>query len=275
MRFQKIYVEITNVCNLSCSFCPGTVRQSRRMTKSEFKTVLDKISGYTEYIYFHLLGEPLIHPDLEEFLKIASEKKFKVTITTNGTLINKCRDILLNSDLYKIVFSLHSFEANNTEKSLDEYLDPCFDFVKSANGKFISVFRLWNKGGLDENNSLIEKKISEVFPCDMVEGRGGIKLCEKTFLQYGDKFDWPSEKTDDTAEKVFCYGLRDQIGILCDGTVVPCCLDNDGTIALGNIFESELEQIIICDRAQNIYNGFSKRCAVEKLCQGCKYARRF
>ncbi len=275
MRFQKIYVEITNGCNLSCSFCPGTVRARRHMTRDEFVTVLDRISGYSEYIYFHLLGEPLTHPDLEEFLRIAHEKNFKVTITTNGTLIDKKRDILLNSHLYKIVFSLHSFEANDFGKSLDEYLDPCFDFVKSSNGKFISVFRLWNRGGLDGNNFLIEKKIENAFPCDMIEGRGGIKLGEKVFLQYGDKFDWPSAKEEDLKENVFCYGLRDQIGILCDGTVVPCCLDNDGTIALGNVFERDLKEIISSPRAMNIYNGFSKRCAVEKLCQGCKYARRF
>ena len=275
MRFAKAYVEISNICNLSCSFCPGTRRAPRRMTENEFRGVLESLSGYVEYLYFHLLGEPLCHPELERFLRLAGELGYKVTLITNGTLIDKHAEALLSSSVYKIVFSLHSFEANAMTLELEKYLDRVFSFGKSVNGRFITVFRLWNHGGLDLLNSQIISKLSDYFPEPWQESRTGMKLFEKTFLEFGDKFEWPSLSNSEEQEDVFCYGLRDQIGILADGTVVPCCLDNDGSIALGNIFNESLDAILQTPRAKSIYNGFSNRCATEELCRKCSYARRF
>ena len=275
MHFAKAYVEISNICNLSCSFCPGTKREPRRMTVEEFAIILDKLYGYVEYLYFHLLGEPLCHPELETFLKLASNRGFRVTLTTNGTLIDKKREMLLQTDFYKIVFSLHSFEANSITESLQKYLENCFLFGKELNGKSIVVYRLWNEGGMNSLNSDIENKLHEYFTDNWQESRNGIKIAERVFLQYGDKFDWPDVNSVNEKENVFCYGLRDQIGILADGTVVPCCLDNDGTLSLGNIFKDTLDEILSSQRAQNIYNGFSNRCASEELCRKCTYVRKF
>lgn len=275
-RFAKVYVEIGNICNLSCSFCPGTSRAPRRMSVDEFKTVLEKIKPYTDYIYFHLLGEPLCHPQLETFLSISDEMGFKVIITTNGTLLNKCKDILSNSNShYKTVISLHSFEANNNKNSFENYLKDCFEYAKRTENKKIVVLRLWNNGGKDSLNDEILQMLEKYFPKPWCEERNGTRVGNKVFLQYGDKFDWPTLENHDTNDNVFCYGLRDQIGILADGTVVPCCLDNNGEINLGNIFESDLENIINSQRAQNIYNGFSNRKAQEELCKRCSFVRKF
>ncbi len=275
-RFAKVYVEISNICNLKCSFCPGTTRQPKRMSIEEFKTVLEKIKDYTDYIYFHLLGEPLCHPDLEAFLQIAEEMNFKVIITTNGTLIEKCKDILLKSNShYKTVISLHSFEANDNKISFQKYLSNCFQYAKTAENKKIVVLRLWNNGGKDSLNNEILGELEKYFEKPWVEERNGTRIGEKIYIQYGDKFDWPDIKNDDINEKVFCYGLRDQIGVLCDGTVVPCCLDNNGEINLGNIFEKDLEKIINSPKAQSIYNGFSNRSACEELCKRCSFVRKF
>ena len=275
-RFAKVYVEISNICNLSCSFCPGTIRKPKRMNTEEFKTVLNKIKPYTDFLYFHLLGEPLCHPDLEEFLKIAEEMKYMVIIITNGTLLNKCKDILLSSKShYKTVISLHSFEANDNEISFQKYLDDCFSYAKLAEGKKIVVLRLWNNGGQDSLNNEILARLEDYFPKPWTEERKGTRIGERIYIEYGDKFDWPSLESDDIEEKIFCYGLRDQIGILADGTVVPCCLDNNGEINLGNIFESDLEEIINSPKAQNIYDGFSNRTACEELCKRCSLVRKF
>lgn len=275
MRFAKAYVEISNICNLSCSFCPGTKRPKRSMSESEFKTALSRLSGYVEYLYFHLLGEPLLHPSLESFLGIASAMGYKVTLITNGTLIDAQAEMLRSSDVYKMIFSLHSFEANTLTGALEGYLDSVFSFGKSVEGSFITVYRLWNQGGADSLNKEIVSRLEDYFPSPWLENRTGMKIGEKAFLEFGDKFDWPSLSAAEESKEVFCYGLRDQIGILADGTVVPCCLDNDGTIALGNIFEESLDSILKTPRAVNIYNGFSGRCAVEELCRKCSYARRF
>ncbi|MBR2455079.1 MAG: SPASM domain-containing protein [Clostridia bacterium] len=275
-RFAKVYVEISNICNLSCSFCPGTTRKPKRMNTQEFEIVLNKIKPYTDYIYFHLLGEPLCHPDLEKFLQIADKMNFKVIITTNGTLLNKNKDILMNSKShYKTVISLHSFEANDNKFSFNDYLENCFKYAKLAENKKIVVLRLWNNGGKDSLNDEILSKLENYFPKPWVEERNGTRIREKIYIQYGDKFDWPSLENDNVEEKIFCYGLRDQIGILADGTVVPCCLDNNGEINLGNIFEKNLEEIINSPKAQNIYNGFSNRTACEELCKRCSFVRKF
>lgn len=275
-RFAKVYIEISNICNLKCSFCPGTTRSPKRMNTDEFKIVLEKIKDYTDYIYFHLLGEPLCHPDLENFLQIAEEMKFKVIITTNGTLLNKCNDILLNSNShYKTVISLHSFEANDNKISLKNYLNDCFSYAKSAENKKIVVLRLWNNGGKDTLNNDILNVLEKYFPKPWNEERNGTRIGEKIYIQYGDKFDWPTLESDNINENVFCYGLRDQIGILSDGTVVPCCLDSNGDIPLGNIFEYNMEIILSSQKAQNIYNGFSNRTACEELCKRCSFVRKF
>ena len=280
MRFRKIYLEISNICNLHCSFCHGTRRAPRVMTQEELSVILPKIRPYTDYLYFHLMGEPLCHPNLKEFLALAGEHGFRVIITTNGVLANKKKDILLSSPaLHKVNISLHSFEANDLPIPFETYLDTCLDFGKEAAkaGEKIVVYRLWNRGGKDALNNDILDTILKKFP-NATEYNGkkrGMKLCERVFLEHGDKFDWPDLAAKDMGEEVFCYGLRDQIGILCDGTVVPCCLDSEGDIALGNIFESDLESILTSERAQAMYQGFSNRRATEELCRRCGYATRF
>lgn len=273
---KKAYLEITNACNLNCSFCPGTRRQPRFMTAEEFSTLAGKLRAHTDYLYFHLMGEPLLHPELERFLEIADRLGFKVIITTNGTLLeSRLESLSAASCLHKINISLQSFEAN-PKGELEPYVLACARSAKllSQAGK-ICVFRLWNKNGLDYLNGEIERILQRLFPLPWKEGRNSLSLGERVWLEPGDKFDWPDKASSDLGDSCFCYGLRDQIGVLCDGTLVPCCLDHEGDIPLGNLFEAELEDILKSDRARAIYQGFSQRQAVEELCRKCGYARRF
>lgn len=276
MRFRKVYIEISNLCNLKCSFCPGTNRPKRRMTEAEFSSLLPKIRPYTDYIYFHLMGEPLCHPELETFLNIAHRFGFRAIITTNGTLLSRVQDIMLSAPaLHKINISLHAFEANDLTMPFETYLENCFGFGQRVAGQKLVVYRLWNQGGSDEKNQEILKKMEEFFPEKWVTERQGTRIAHRTYLEYGDKFDWPDLSVPEENAPKFCYGLRDQLGILCDGTVVPCCLDHEGDIALGNLFTQDLEEILQSSRAQAIYNGFTNQEAIEPLCRRCGYARRF
>lgn len=275
-RFNKIYLEISNVCNLQCSFCPGTKRRQKVMSEAEFAELLPKLRPYSDYLYFHLMGEPLCHPCLERFLELAAEAQFKVILTTNGTLLTRQQEVLLASPaLHKVNISLHAFEANDLKVSFEKYLQDCFSFGKAAEGKKLVVYRLWNQGGQDTRNGQIQSLLEATFPKPWKDGRKGIAIGDHIFLEYGDKFDWPDLTACDGGEQVFCYGLRDQIGVLCDGTVVPCCLDHEGDLALGNLFEQDLEEILNTDRAQAIYLGFQQKKAAEELCRKCGYARRF
>ena len=276
MRFSKIYLEISNLCNLSCAFCPGTKRQKKALNEEEFSTLLPKIRPYTDFLYFHLMGEPLLHPKLERFLTLAGEAGFKVILTTNGTLLPKQQEILLKSPaLHKVNISLHAFEANDLTVPFEDYLSGCFTFGKAAEGKKLIAYRLWNQGGQDEKNNDILAAMAKFFPKPWVQERRGTRIGERIYLEYGDKFDWPDLNAADGGEGVFCHGLRDQLGILCDGTVVPCCLDHEGDIALGNLFSQSMEEILESPRAKAIYDGFSQRKAAEELCRKCGYARRF
>jgi len=275
-RFNKIYLEISNLCNLSCAFCPGTNRKKHAMTVEEFFSLLPKLRPYTDFLYFHLMGEPLLHPHLKEFLQLAGEAGFKVILTTNGTLLPKQRALLLNSPaLHKVNISLHAFEANDLSVPFDEYLDGCFTFGKAAEGKVLTVYRLWNQGGADEKNQDILSALERYFPAPWTVERKGTRLGNRVYLEYGDKFDWPDLSAEEGSARVFCYGLRDQIGILCDGTVVPCCLDHEGVLALGNLHHQDLDEILASPRALAIFNGFQNRTAAEELCRKCGYARRF
>lgn len=275
-RFQKIYVEISNICNLRCRFCPGTRREKRAMTGEEFARLLPLLSPWTDFLYFHLMGEPLCHPRLGEFLELAGQQGFRVILTTNGTLLQKHRDTLLKAKaLHKVNISLHAFEANDLSVPFSQYLQDCLDFGKAAQGKKIVVFRLWNNGAEDTKNQQILEALHGAFPGPWKKGRKGTAIGEKVFLEHGDKFDWPDLTAPEGSEKVFCYGLRDQLGILCDGTVVPCCLDHEGDISLGNVFDTPMEAILRSPRAMAIHDGFTERTAPEPLCRRCGYARRF
>lgn len=275
-RFNKIYLEISNVCNLKCAFCPGTKRLPHIMTEAEFSVLLPKLRPYSDYLYFHLMGEPLLHPRLKRFLELAGDAGFKVILTTNGTLLAKQQEMLLQAPaLHKINISLHAFEANDLTVPFSQYLQECFAFGQAAEGKKLVVYRLWNNGGQNGMNAVILSSMQAHFPAPWVKERRGTRIGDRIFLEYGDKFDWPDLHAPETGETVFCYGLRDQIGVLCDGTVVPCCLDHEGDIFLGNLFTEELDQILEKDRAKAIYQGFSGKKATEELCRRCGFAKRF
>ena len=270
--YSKVYVEITNICNMACSFCHGHHRPARRMTEAEFTEILEKLQGQTNYIYYHLMGEPLTHPELSRFLQLAKEAGYKSVITTNGTLLPVRGQALLDAGVHKISISVHSFEEGDGTV----YLNQVADFAEmAAKAGTIVCLRLWNKGHDNGRNESTEDFFRNRLPGDWQENNRGYRIREKLYLEYGDRFAWPDKAAPDGGERVFCYGLRDQFGILCDGTVVPCCLDSEGGIALGNIFREDIGDILNSPRAMAMVKGFSGRKATEDLCRRCGYARRF
>ena len=239
----------------------------------------EKLRGHTRYLYFHVMGEPLLHPQLPELLAIAGELGFRVCITTNGTLLSEKGNTLLAAPaLHKVSVSLHSFEGNDGGDMAD-YLHSVWDFCAAAGEKSVlCALRLWNEGGAEERNGEILRFLStasgwdvENLPADSV---GNKRLAPGLFLESARKFDWPSP---DAAEGnvQFCHALRQQLAVLCDGTVVPCCLDGEGRMALGNLLTQELPEILNTPRAQAIREGFSRRAPSEDLCRRCGYAARF
>lgn len=287
-KFKKVYIEITNVCNLSCDFCPKTSRKYKFMNREEFNYIINEIKPYTDHVYFHLMGEPLLNENIEGFFEECYKNGLMVNLTTNGTLLNKNLEKLINAKaLRQVNISLHSFEANESNIELYEYINRVTDFINEVrkNSDIICAIRLWNMDneelkGANKLNleilNLLEKNLNLDFSlAEKLQETHKIKLKDKVYLNMAEKFNWPDLSINSIGEEVFCHGLRNQVGILVDGTVVPCCLDSEGTIELGNVFKEPFISILEGERASNIYNGFSRRVAVEDLCKRCGYATRF
>lgn len=301
MRFKKVYIEITNVCNLSCPFCPGTARDPAFMSAADFDRVLHHLEGYTRHIYLHVMGEPLLHPDLSKLLDISYSRRFKVNLTTNGTLISeKQKELLDAAALRQVNFSLHSREKLYGTDELDKYIGDIFEFTRNAleRGDVFVSFRLWNIGSpsAEQFNRYMLGRIEKYFRLDhsLVDAFAAadrITIGDRLFLNKSEVFEWPDDAHSGNDQQTgaaanaakpvkpgfrsFCHGLRDQLAILADGTAVPCCLDNNGTIKLGNILTQELEHILKGKRAEAFYRGFSEGRAVEHLCRSCSYRERF
>jgi len=242
----------------------------------EFQHIIKKLKGITKYLYLHVMGEPLTHPLLPEFIQYATEEGFLVSVTTNGTLLSKRTEELLQSGVYKVNISVHSFEEGSNE-DYQNYISECIQFAdKASRAGILTVLRLWNKGYDEGRNINTLKLLQEYFSDDeWMQGGKGARIRNKLHLEYGERFEWPDMEKEDRGNTVFCYGLKDHFAILCDGSVVPCCLDREGEITLGNIFSEEPESILSSKRAEDMRKGFQCRSATEELCRKCGYARRF
>ena len=281
--YSRVYVEITNKCNMNCSFCHGTKRPSGQMTLGQFARVVGNLKGVTEYLYLHVLGEPLTHPMLPTFIEYAKSCGYKVAITTNGTLLEKLGDKLIAAGVYKVNVSLHSFERGDADKQ-KKYVESCADFAdKASRAGVLTVLRLWNgtETGAEDADTVSDRNdvtlnvLHSKFEGEWSFGVRGARIRDKLHLEHGQRFDWPDMAAENMGDKVFCHGLGDHFAILCDGSVVPCCLDAEGDMTLGNIFETDIRAILASPRAVAIAEGFQKKTACEELCKRCGYARRF
>lgn len=285
-RFQKIYIEITNTCNLKCSFCLEGKREKRFMTTNEFKTIITKIKTYTNLIALHVKGEPLLHPELKEILSICEEEGVMVNITTNATLLEKRLETILESKaIRQLNLSLHSINKNENTSlyNVDTYLDEVIKISKIILEKsnIIISYRLWNLESLEQNeeNSLILQKLENAFNVESLKERAKqenfVKLYKNAFLNQDIEFVWPSLDGCFVSNEGTCQGLRSQLAILSNGDVVPCCLDQDGDIKLGNILIEDLAEILEKDFVKEIVSGFERHKIIHNLCKKCGFRTKF
>ena len=274
-KFKKIYIEITNICNLNCSFCSKVEKPKRTMTKEEFTHILSEIKPYTDNIYLHVKGEPLLHPNLIDFLHIAEEHNIKVNLTTNGVLFpRKVNELAKCNSLQKINFSLHS------ENNVPNYLEDIFNSVENLKDKTI-IYRLWTlqNGKFDEKSTKTVEKIIDYYKLspetvEKIYNENNVKITPTIYVDKDNEFEWPDDNKEETTNG-FCMALKTQIAILVDGTVVPCCLDSNGKINLGNIYTDSFESIVNSKRCQDLKKSFQDRKPCEKLCLSCTYKNRF
>ena len=273
-KYRKIYIEITNNCNLNCSFCSEVKRKRKNMTLNEFEEILKKIKDYTDYIYLHVKGEPLLNKNIIEMINIADKYNLKVNLTTNGVLFNKyAKKLGKCNNLNKINFSLHS------ENNKDTYLEDIFDNIKSLSKKTTVIYRLWTLKNheLDEKSTKIVKRIKDYYhlsteTVEKIKKEKNIKINPQIYVDKDNEFDWP--KINSHKSCGYCYALKTHIAILVDGTVVPCCLDAEGIINLGNIYQDNLKDLIESTRYKNLQKSFQDRKPIEELCKSCTFKKK-
>lgn len=262
--YRKTYIEITNVCDLSCSFCPATTRAPVQMSRDLFAAVLRNIQGYAGLLHFHVMGEPLLHPDVGEFLRLCEPYGYLVNLVTNGVhLKERAADIYTGRVLKQISISMQCCVDQNMD--INKYVKDIFSGLriikKGADAGLPVSLRLWNSD-IDDQKEKTQELIAAV------EKENDL---EKVFINHAQRFKWPIQQKGVYNTQGSCYGLRDQIAILADGTVVPCCLDNDAKMPLGSCADTTLEEVIASERSQSMLKAAEKRLFSEELCRQCSY----
>lgn len=286
-RFHKVHIEISNVCNLQCSFCPEVVRTKKLMDKDLFREIVKQVAPMTEQVAFHLMGDPLVHPKLQEFVEICDEYEARIFFVTNAVLLKERQsELLLHPAFRQVNFSLHSFHDNFPERDASEYLQRVFDYTDRAlaiRPDLYINYRLWNlqdvRGQASQNRAML-KKIGEYFqspvPAEVdVRRQKSFRLKGRLYLHFDTEFVWPDPSLPELGKHGTCYGLHNHFGVLADGTVVPCCLDKEGRIALGNVKDTSIGEILASPRAVRLMEGFRRRHLTEELCRRCNYIERF
>lgn len=285
MRFKKIYIEITNICNLSCDFCSVLKRKKEYMSIQQFEFIIEQIKPYSKFVYLHIKGEPLIHPDLMAFLDICEKHGIKANLTTNAVLLGEKKEALLSKPaLRQVNISVHSFSFQD-KKNQTEYFEHLIAFCKACdekNAPYVSL-RMWNynqEGFLAWENQNLINKLTAIFPNtqlfqDKIEKKENVKLSNTIFMSLDKQFKWPSLENDFVSNLGRCYGTIKMVGILVDGTVVPCCLDGNGEAPLGNIFKQPFSQIISSDLFLSTVEKFHQNRIHLQLCKHCEFRKQF
>lgn len=258
------------------------------MSLEHFDSINKQLKPYTKELAYHIVGDPLVLTNLNDYLDISAKHDLKVNITTTANNISeKHYKALSNKTIKQINFSINSYNANSHKKSLEEYLNPILDFIlhaQSLKHEYFINLRIWN---LDEDKSAKEfnqkvfDRVNSVFGSDIdIEDiyssrPKNIRVARKLFFNFDEYFNWPSLENDFVSDKGFCYGLDSHFGILTSGDVVPCCLDQNACINLGNTNTSQISDILNSSRVKAIQNGFRKGQVIEELCQKCEYRTRF
>ncbi len=257
------------------------------MEPALFRTIIEQVAPLTEQVCFHLMGEPLVHAELEKLVEICHEHGTRIFLVSNGVLLReKQSELLLHPAFRQVNFSLHSFFDNYPDRDPSNYLERIFDYTERALRERPDLYlnyRLWNLEsplGVGAKNREMLSRIEERFSFrisperDVRHGKS-LKIQGRLYLHFDTEFTWPALELPILGEKGRCHGLSTHFGILVDGTVVPCCLDKEGKIPLGNVATKPILEILSEPKAQAILQGFRAGKLTEELCKRCQYIERF
>ena len=298
---ESVYIEITDACNLQCGFCPCGTRNRGESASQIPRTFMPTelfekcIAGAQEIgaknVFFHVLGEPTLHPGFAHYLKKLEQTPLKLTLTTNGTTISRTGRHILNCHAVRQVnFSTHAYaelDHDTAENHLRDVLDFCRMALATRPDMYINL-RLWNIGDATAGdwNRYILDRIRDTFGVDVQPGNfcsrhKSFPVTGRLYIHEDSRFEWPGTnkaREQNGAGKYpagTCHALETHAAILHNGRVVACCLDHSGQITLGSITDQGLAEILGSSAARNIREGFEKHELRHPFCQKCSYCKRF
>lgn len=289
---KKIYIELSDICHLACSFCPAPKGVRGVMSLEAFAHALDSALMLTKRIALHILGDPCALPNLANYLTLAHSKGAEIELVTSGAFFHKHRpQTLLSPPVYQLSISLEA-GIDNAIANYATKLAPLLAYHLQHPSCFLNL-RVQDSS-LYQNPQALCTLLRQILPesiftpthhthhqkfCHalsrndiytLFDEKGRIRLWSKAFLIIKPHFTWAGFATMPQKHKS-CHALKEQIGILSDGTIVPCCMDTQGAINLGNITTTSLQEALHSPRAVAMKNGFKTQRAVESLCQHCGF----
>lgn len=265
-------VESANTCNLRCRMCqiPFSKMEKKFMNIEMLEKILDEAEEYKlPSIKFNFRGEPLMHPQISEFVRLAKKASILETqFNTNGTLLDRrlSRD-LIEAGLDRIKFSIDSINPLIYNKfrqgaNYEETIHNITDFVEirdKLNKKLpsVQVQMVVMRTNLQEIEDYIK------FWEDIVNRIG--------FSRYRsqDNLTGVEENLQNMQIRVPCPQLWQRLVVTCDGIILMCCGDYRLKNPLGNIKDSTISEIWNSERLNKI-RFFHQEGHFEKI-DACKY----
>ncbi|MBQ6559524.1 MAG: radical SAM protein [Erysipelotrichaceae bacterium] len=267
---KRVYLEITDACNLNCPFCTYPKGDSF-MDLSDIEDHIRQIREFCNYIYLHILGEPLLHPDFEKILDLLDDLMMSLQLVTNGVLLKEHPDLLKHDCLRKLSVSMHS--VNHMTVS-DDYFKTIDRLVENDLGKNIEL-RFYAREQLDAHLQGYLKHLEETYGFKETSKEGSYSLKNHVYVYFSELFQWPEIEAPFVSEQGSCHGAIDMIAINVHHDVTLCCLDPKAYNSIGNLKEKELSKILSSENYLNYLNEFKQHRFSSELCKRCSYRTRF
>lgn len=267
---KRVYLEITNSCNLNCPFCTND-KGNGFLTLQEIDDYLNQIKPFCNYIYLHILGEPTLHSNFNEILDLLDKKAFSLQLVTNGTLLHKYPNILTHKCLRKLSISIHSI--NNIDID-DKYFETINKLIHENTNSYIEL-RFYDKENLDTKLKDYLNYLKHEFSFEITPKLNSYKLKQNTYVYFEELFKWPNINDPYLSDIGTCHGAIDMIAINSNSDVTICCLDPKAINSIGNLKKQTLNDILDSDVYKQYVLDFKDHKLTSKLCQKCSYRLRF
>ncbi|MBI4969577.1 MAG: radical SAM protein [Rhodospirillales bacterium] len=251
-------IELTNLCNFRCLMCPTGNRSQRReqgfMSEEIFARILEEIRGRNVGLRFIRWGEPLMHPKLLAFLRLAKSDGHLLHINTNGShLTESMADQLLAVPIDSLKFSVQGVERDGYRNMRNiDFFDTLLEkaaMIYAKRGAATAPFLQISTTITYESEAMQQAFLERVKPiCDAVNiGATSFDALDlKAVRLTPSEFEMLKKLIhDESVTKVHpeCPEVFDKLSVNWDGTVSACCMDSDKLMTVGDLATESLQAI--------------------------------